>query len=106
MIESDIGARANYDTLASVEVPASLLATTTANPKAPAGSSSTAPSLSVTSIQKEAKKKYLLNPTTDPLLSELMDLNFSAVGKTLNKTARRLDEDYKVMSTDQLVVSI
>ena len=30
------------------------------------------------------------------MFGELRDLNFSSVGKTLNKHARRLDDDYKV----------
>jgi hypothetical protein len=33
---------------------------------------------------------------TDPLFAELRDLNFSSVGKKLNRVAHRLDEDYKV----------
>ena len=47
-------------------------------------------------MTKEKKKKHHLTPATDPLLAELQDLNFSAVGKRLNQVARRLDEDYKV----------
>ena len=50
----------------------------------------------VTILSKEAKKKYHLNASTDMLLSELRDLNFSSVGRRLNRTARRLEEDYKV----------
>lgn len=47
-------------------------------------------------LAKETKKKHHLDASTDPLFSELRDLNFSSVGKTLNKHARRLDDDYKV----------
>ncbi|KAG5219625.1 phosphatidylcholine and lysophosphatidylcholine phospholipase [Salix suchowensis] len=49
-------------------------------------------------LRKEAKKKYHLTTTTDPLLAEIRDLNFSSVGKKLNQVAHRLDEDYKVRS--------
>ena len=45
---------------------------------------------------KEKKRKHHLTTATDPLLAELRDLNFSAVGKKLNQVARRLEEDYKV----------
>lgn len=47
-------------------------------------------------LMKEKKRKHHLTTATDPLLAELQDLNFSAVGRRLNQTARRLDEDYKV----------
>jgi vacuolar protein sorting-associated protein 33A len=47
-------------------------------------------------LAKEKKKKHHLTVSTDPLLSELRDLNFSAVGKKLSRVAHRLDEDYKV----------
>lgn len=47
-------------------------------------------------LAKETKKKHHLDASTDALFSELRDLNFSSVGKTLNKHARRLDDDYKV----------
>ena len=60
-----------------------------------AASTSTAPS-AAGALTKEKKKKHHLNSATDPLLAELRDLNFSAVGKKLNQVARRLDEDYKV----------
>jgi vacuolar protein sorting-associated protein 33A len=50
----------------------------------------------VVAIKKESKKKHHLTIVTDPLFSELRDINFSLVGKKLNKVARRLDEDYKV----------
>ena len=51
---------------------------------------------SASTLAKESKKKYHLSSSTDPLFGGLRDLNFSQVGKTLNKHARRLDEDYKV----------
>ena len=50
----------------------------------------------VVTVKKESKKKHHLTTVTDPLFSELRDINFSLVGKKLNKVARRLDGDYKV----------
>ncbi|KAL0951737.1 hypothetical protein HGRIS_008409 [Hohenbuehelia grisea] len=80
-----------------VELPASLV-----NPPAQSETSNAAPSTSpststapVSSLRKESKKKYHLSTSTDPLYAELRDLNFSAVGRKLNRVAHRLDEDYK-----------
>lgn len=85
-----------------MELPLSLLSP----PTAPAvGASNSASSstqaagsnpVPVVSVKKDAKKKHHLTTATDPLFAELRDLNFSSVGKKLNKVARRLDEDYKV----------
>lgn len=78
--------------VAHVEVPASLLSPPNVqNPPAPNSSTPSAANL-----VRETKKKYHLNASSDPVFTELRDLNFSAVGKVLNRTARRLDEDYKV----------
>ncbi|KAG2050639.1 Sec1-like protein [Suillus hirtellus] len=52
-------------------------------------------SASVTPLINEKTKKHHLSTSTDPLLAELRDLNFSSVGKRLSKVAHRLDEDYK-----------
>ncbi|TCD62501.1 hypothetical protein EIP91_006797 [Steccherinum ochraceum] len=82
-----------------IEVPVSLLNASNAPPTAPAAGPSTSPSTGVAvpaSLTKEKKKKHHLSTATDPLLAELQDLNFSAVGRRLNQTARRLDEDYKL----------
>ncbi len=62
-------------------------------PDAQQGSTSTP---TAATLAKEKKKKHQLNAQTDPIYAELRDLNFSSVGRRLNKTARRLDEDYKV----------
>ncbi|KAF9055953.1 Sec1-like protein [Panaeolus papilionaceus] len=81
-----------------VELPLSLLAPPTAGPNNAASSSTSpppAPAAQLISVKKEAKKKHHLTTTTDPLYAELRDLNFSLVGKKLNKVARRLDENYK-----------
>ncbi|KAJ6601336.1 Sec1-like protein [Mycena vulgaris] len=76
-----------------VELPVSLL---TPPPPMGAAGSSTAPSTASASLKKvEPKKKHHLTTSTDPLFAELRDLNFSSVGKRLNKVARRLEEDYK-----------
>lgn len=80
--------------VAHVELPASLVTPPNTQGASPNPPSTNTPSASA--LSKEAKKKYHLNASTDPLLGELRDLNFSSVGKTLNKHARRLDEDYKV----------
>lgn len=81
-----------------VEIPVSLLSP----PTAPTTSSSGQPSAStsatppVSTLTKEKKKKHRFLASSDPLYRDLRDTNFSTVGKRLNKTARRLDEDYKV----------
>ncbi|KAK7049665.1 Vacuolar protein-sorting-associated protein 33 [Paramarasmius palmivorus] len=80
---------------AHVELPASIVSP----PSAVASSSSTqqpGPSTSPTStsIRKESKKKYHLSGS-DALYNDLRDLNFSLVGRKLNQTAHRIDEDYK-----------
>ena len=84
---------------AHVEIPVSLL--NPPQPNQPAASTSTSASTSAapqggTSFTKEKKKKHHLTTATDPLLSELRDLNFAAVGRKLNQVAKRLEEDYKV----------
>lgn len=81
-----------------MELSLSLLAPPAAGPSS-AASTSTPPaagSVPVVSVKKDTKKKHHLTTATDPLFAELRDLNFSSVGKKLNKVARRLDEDYKV----------
>ncbi|KAH9897807.1 Sec1-like protein [Cubamyces lactineus] len=91
-----------------VELPVSLVAPPTA-PNQGEASSSTAPSTSAApaaSLTKEKKRKHHLTSATDPLLSELQDLNFSAVGKKLNQVARRLDEDYKLRHKAETVAQL
>jgi hypothetical protein len=87
---------------AHVELPLSLL-----TPPAPAGAAGTsaaapAPPASASLKKVEAKKKHHLTTATDPLFAELRGLNFSAVGKRLNKVARRLEEDYKASKLDDI----
>ena len=85
-------------------MPVSLVSTTNV-PTPAAGGPSTSPSAGTSvpaSLTKEKKKKQHLTTTTDPLLAELQDLNFSAVGKKLNQVARRLDDDYKVRTPQNL----
>ncbi|RPD82254.1 Sec1-like protein [Lentinus tigrinus ALCF2SS1-7] len=91
-----------------VELPVSLIsppATSQPDGSANAGasSSSVAPTIS---IAKEKKRKHHLTTATDSLLSELQDLNFSAVGKKLNQVARRLDEDYKLRHQAKTVAQL
>lgn len=89
-----------FNFLAHVELPLSLLSPPTAPAASNSASSSTQAAGSnpvpVVSVKKDTKKKHHLTTATDPLFAELRDLNFSSVGKKLNKVARRLDEDYKV----------
>ncbi|KAI0640015.1 Sec1-like protein [Trametes polyzona] len=91
-----------------VELPVSLVSPPTApgqgeTSSSNAASTSTAPT---TSITKERKRKHHLTTATDPLLAELQDLNFSAVGKKLNQVARRLDEDYKLRHQAKTVAQL
>jgi len=84
---------------AYVELPQSVLAPQTgpgAQPAAGPSTSPTAPGPAAGLINRDKKKKHNLSASTDPLFEEIRDLNFSAVGKKLNKVAHRLDEDYKV----------
>ncbi|RXW24090.1 hypothetical protein EST38_g1761 [Candolleomyces aberdarensis] len=78
-----------------VELPVALInpqATETAAPTSSSASTSAAP---IVNVKKDAKKKYHLTTSTDPLYAELRDLNFSSVGRKLNTIVRRLGEDYK-----------
>ena len=84
---------------AYVELPQSVLAPQTgpgAQPTAGSSTSPTTPGPAAGLINRDKKKKHNLSASTDPLFEELRDLNFSAIGKKLNKVAHRLDEDYKV----------
>ncbi|KAL6304888.1 Sec1-like protein [Sparassis latifolia] len=91
-----------------VELPASLLTPPSApNPVEPSASTSTQASTpSAPSLLKEKKKKHHLTTSTDPLLAELMDLNFSSVGRKLNQVAHRLDEDYKLRHQAKTVAQL
>ncbi|KAH7915699.1 Sec1-like protein [Hygrophoropsis aurantiaca] len=78
-----------------VELPVSLLTPPSApNPANPASLPSTS-AAAVTPVNNEKMKKHHLTAATDPLFAEFRDLNFSSVGKNLNRVAHRLDEDYK-----------
>ncbi|PFH52295.1 hypothetical protein AMATHDRAFT_46418 [Amanita thiersii Skay4041] len=85
-----------------VELPTSLL-----SPPTPAGAGSSSSSTSANvSVKKESKKKHHLTAMSDPLFAELRDLNFSSVGKRLNKVARRLDENYKTNLQSKTVAQL
>ncbi|GAA5946809.1 hypothetical protein JCM3765_002024 [Sporobolomyces pararoseus] len=79
-----------------VEVDPNLL-----NPPPAASTSSTpnTPSFSAGSTSTSAppakRRKHLLSPSSDPLFDQLRDVNFAVVGSVLNRTARRLNEDYE-----------
>lgn len=84
----------SHSSLAQVELPLSILNP----PSAPDSTNPSAsqPSATITPVTNEKTKKHLLSAATDPLFAELRDLNFSSVGKRLNRVAHRIDEDYKV----------
>ncbi|KAF8079084.1 Sec1-like protein [Lyophyllum atratum] len=91
-----------------VELPASLL-----SPPAPPAAKAADPSTStptsnppIPSLKKDAKKKHHLTTATDPLYEELRDVNFSSVGRKLNKVARRLDEDYRTNLQSKTVAQL
>lgn len=82
-----------------MELPQSVIAPQTgpgAQPTAGPSTSPHTPGPAAGLMNRDKKKKHNLSASTDPLFEELRDLNFSAVGKKLNKVAHRLDEDYKV----------
>lgn len=86
--------RSSQSFLAQAELPLSLL-----NPPSapdPTNPSTSQPSATIIPVANEKTKKHLLSAATDPLFAELRDLNFSSVGKRLNRVAHRIDEDYKV----------
>ncbi|KAF9531871.1 ATP binding protein [Crepidotus variabilis] len=82
-----------------VELPLSLLQPPTpANANTAASASTSPPSgsaIPVVSVKKDNKKKHHLTTATDPLYAELRDMNFSSIGRKLNRVAHRLDADYK-----------
>lgn len=62
------------------------------NANAAAGGSS-APTTTGAAAAK--RRKHLLSATSDALFGQLRDVNFAVVGSVLNRTARRLNEDYE-----------
>ncbi|MBW0497782.1 hypothetical protein O181_037497 [Austropuccinia psidii MF-1] len=52
-------------------------------------------STSQTFPQTAQRKKYPLNSSSDPLFGELRDQNFSTVGNSLNRIAKRINMDYE-----------
>ncbi|GAA6049807.1 hypothetical protein JCM3770_002171 [Rhodotorula araucariae] len=61
----------------------------------PAASTSTPSQSSFGGLQAPRKRKHLLTAATDSLFAELRDKNFAVVGNVLNRTARRLNDDYE-----------
>ncbi|KZT30939.1 Sec1-like protein [Neolentinus lepideus HHB14362 ss-1] len=91
-----------------IEVPISLLSPpnpTPANASAASTSASTSAVVAVP-LSKEKKKKHHLTAANDPLFGELRDLNFASVGKRLNRTAHKLDADYKARLKAQTVAQL
>ncbi|KAJ7654170.1 Sec1-like protein [Mycena rosella] len=66
-----------------IELPVSLL--TPPPPMGAAASSAASPAASASLKKVEPEKRHHLTTSTDPLFAELRDLNFSSVGKRLNK---------------------
>lgn len=77
-----------------VELPASLVSPPQPAPTAGPSTAAPAPPSPAAALKKENMKKYLLS-AADPLFVELRDMNFSSVGRKLNRVARKLDEDIK-----------
>ncbi|KAM0747571.1 putative ATP binding protein [Meredithblackwellia eburnea MCA 4105] len=76
---------------AHVEVDPALLNPSSTGPSTP--SSSTTSTFPSSTAPK--KRKHHLSSSTDSLYADLRDRNFAIVGAVLNKTARRLNEDYE-----------
>ncbi|KAK9451169.1 Sec1-like protein [Limtongia smithiae] len=75
------------------EIPTSVFASNTANSKLPPASSA-ASAVSIAPPSDRKSKKVVLD-SSDSLFSSLRDLNFAVVGSTLNRVARKLNEDYE-----------
>jgi hypothetical protein len=90
-----IRCRVNLMLPAHVLLPSTLVTPPAPGP-APGQASTSAPALVTTPVQAEKKKKYQLSSSSDPLFSELRDLNFAVIGTKLNSIAHRLDSDYQV----------
>jgi len=86
--------------IGNVELPQSILAPANATPAPPAASTSgsTSTSLPKDPKEKDKKKKYQLSGSaaSDPLYTELRDMNFAHVGKKLSRVAKRLEGDYRL----------
>ncbi|KAJ2923947.1 hypothetical protein H1R20_g13151, partial [Candolleomyces eurysporus] len=78
-----------------VELPVALINPQASETAASTSSSASTSAAPIVNVKKDAKKKYHLTTSTDPLYAELRDLNFSSVGRKLNTIVRRLGEDYK-----------
>ncbi|KAK9469504.1 Sec1-like protein [Lipomyces arxii] len=72
------------------EIPSSIFTAT--NPKLPQSSANSV--MSVTPVNDRKTRKVVLD-SNDALFGTLRDLNFAVVGTTLNKIARKLNEDYE-----------
>ncbi|GAA5862630.1 hypothetical protein JCM3774_001084 [Rhodotorula dairenensis] len=61
----------------------------------PPPASTSTPTQASMSVPTPRKRKHLLSSSSDQLFAELRDQNFAVVGSVLNRTARRLNEDYE-----------
>lgn len=87
LVPYEVGLLTTCTLSAHVEVDANLIA-----PVATASTST--PSVATFGTLPPKTKKHLLS-STDPLFVELRDKNFAVVGAILNRTARRLNDDYE-----------
>ncbi|GAA6009557.1 hypothetical protein JCM11491_003604 [Sporobolomyces phaffii] len=73
--------------------PAASTSTTPATPSFAAAGGSASSQQQAPSAPK--RRKHLLAPASDALFAQLRDVNFAVVGSVLNRTARRLNDDYE-----------
>ncbi|KAK9316918.1 Sec1-like protein [Lipomyces starkeyi] len=74
------------------EIPSAIY--TAANPKLPPNASSSSSVISTAPITDRKTRKIVLD-SNDGLFATLRDLNFAVVGTTLNRAARKLNEEYE-----------
>lgn len=75
------------------EIPSNIV--TAAHPQLPRSGGSVTNSAVSSSLLDRKTRKIVLD-SNDVLFANLRDLNFAVVGTTLNKVARRLNDDYEV----------
>ncbi|KAK9356594.1 Sec1-like protein [Lipomyces doorenjongii] len=74
------------------EIPSAIF--TASNPKLPPNAPSSSSVISTAPITDRKTRKIVLD-SNDGLFANLRDLNFAVVGTTLNKAARKLNEEYE-----------
>ncbi|KAK9475410.1 Sec1-like protein [Dipodascopsis tothii] len=84
------------------EIPSSVV--TAANAQLPRSGGSVSSSVAPSLLDRKTRKIVL--DSSDVLFANLRDLNFAVVGPTLNKVARRLNEDYEERHQAKTVTQI